>query len=329
MIKMPIHPRIDDQSELAYGMWSEGWKDVIGFEENYEVNHKCEVRNKKTCRILKSSKTYQLMLRKNGKYYHKYVYQLTLQAFFPHIPQNNRTCDHFDENHDNHDLNNLWWQTQSQQTIKSNQLRPRKSGPARSKPVEQWPYDNSPDSKKKETFVSVAEASRKTGVDQRGISRCAQRKRPTAGGFRWKYQETESQTDLPNEEWKSNDVLIAALRERNPKVKLENLHKVRISNLGRIQTTTGVKSKGIKNHDTCYRVYAKWSVHQLVWMVFGDGSPVPRANDKLMILHNDDLDKDEDGCVSNGIADLKLGTQSEMISYVRAKATKRSFAQIS
>jgi len=326
---MPIHPKIDDQSGLPYGPWIEEWKIVVGFE-NYEVNHKSEVRNKETERILKSNKSYQLVLRQNGKRHSKIVYQLALQTFFPHIPQNNRTCDHFDENHDNHDLNNLWWQTPSQQIIKSNQLRPRNSGPAASKPVEQWPYNNIPDAKKKETFVSVIEASRKTGVDRGNITKCLSGKLLSAGGFLWKFQELESQIDLPNEEWKSNDVLLAALQERNPKAKLENIKKVQISNLGRIQTINDIKTKGAIVYQTCYRMYAKWFVHQLVWMVFGDGRPVPRANDKLMILHNDDLEKDSEGCVSNAIVDLRLGTQSEnMKSHHRAKAKKRHFSQIS
>jgi len=325
---MPEHPKIDDQSGLAYGVWVEGWKDVVGFED-YEVDHKCEVRNKTTERILKSSKKYQLSLRKNGKNHNKLVYQLALQTFFPHIPQNNRTCDHIDENHDNHDLNNLWWQTPSQQTIKSNRLRPRNGGPAQSKPVEQWTC-NIPNSKKKETFVSINEASRKTRVRKRSISNCLLGKDLTAGGYRWKFQDVESQNDLPNEEWKSNDVLVSALHERNPKAKLENLKKVRISNLGRIQTINGIKTKGPKANDTCYRSYANWKVHQLVWMVFGDGSPVPNRTDKLVILHNDNLEKDAEGCVSNGIADLKLGTPSENSkSYHRAQAKKRIFSQMS
>ena len=39
------------------------------------------------------------------------------------------------------------------------------------------------------TYPSIAEASRDTGVLQTHISRCARGKRPSAGGFKWKYKD--------------------------------------------------------------------------------------------------------------------------------------------
>jgi hypothetical protein len=47
-------------------------------------------------------------------------------------------------------------------------------------------------------------------------------------------------------------------------------------------------------------------------------------------LHNDDLEKDDEGCVSNDIAHLRLGTRSQnMKSYFRARAKKRMISEIS
>ena len=38
------------------------------------------------------------------------------------------------------------------------------------------------------TYPSIADASRDTGILQTHISRCARGKRPSAGGFKWKYK---------------------------------------------------------------------------------------------------------------------------------------------
>lgn len=38
------------------------------------------------------------------------------------------------------------------------------------------------------TYPSIAEASRDTGILQTHISRCARGKRPSAGGYKWKYK---------------------------------------------------------------------------------------------------------------------------------------------
>jgi len=327
---MPIHPRIDDESGLAYGEWCEGWKDIAGFGDKYEINHECKVRNKTTGRILKLTKDNTVHLC-GAKSTNKYIYHLVLESFFPHIPRNGRTCDHFDENYKNNEINNLWWLTRSQQSVKSQKLRPRKSGPARSKPVEQWTLGNP--SIKIKTFESIIQASQQTGIHYGGIGECANKYRWSAGGFYWKYQELESQKDLEGEQWKTNKEVILLLQEkkRNKKLKIDNLNKVLVSNLGRIQTSKGIKTKGAREgRHSCYRTYGAVKVHQLVWAVWGDGRPVPKQGDDLVIMHNDEVEKDSEGCVSNAICHLKLGTHSENSkSHSRAKAKKRTFSSTS
>lgn len=324
-----IHPKIDDFCGLAYGVWYKCWKDVSGYEGRYEVNHVAEVRNKKTGNIVKPTKKHQVQLcGGQGNLVMKLVYHLAIEAFFPHIPRNGRTCDHIDENHHNHHINNLQWLTLSQQNIKTHQLQPRNNGPTRSKPVEQWTLETP--SAKVATFSSACEAERQTKIGHGGISNCARGRSSSAGGFRWQFQELESQKDLEGEIWDTNDMLVAALQKRRVKKKLENLKKVRVSNFGRIKDVLGRISKGTKDHDSCYREYEGWQVHQLVWIVWGDGRPVPKKGDTLEICHNDELEKDEDGCVDNGIKNLKLDTHSKnMQSYHQAKAKKRVFAEIS
>jgi len=194
--------------------------------------------------------------------------------------------------------------------------------------VEQWTLDTP--STKINTFSSSIEAERQTGIRNQRISGCTRGEEKTAGGFRWKYKELESQKDLKGEEWKSNFNLVMALCEKNPNKKVKNFKKVRVSNLGRIQTTKGIITRGTKEgQNGYYRIYARWRVHQLVWMMFGTGK-VPKKGDKLMILHNDEIEQDEEGCVSNAISNLRLDTQSEnQKSYNRAKAKKRMISETS
>lgn len=324
---MLIHPKIDDESGLAYGPWEEGWKDVSGYEQIYEVNHEAMVRNKKTGRILKPHLNRIKLSDGKGGVRKKPIYHIVLESFFPHIQRNGRTADHIDEIHNNHHISNLWWQTPRQQIIKSIQLQPRNhNAAALSKAVEQW--STKTPKVKLQTFVSSIEAERQTGISQSSISNCARGVSKTAGGFHWRFQ---IQKYLDGEKWGTNEALVAALQERNPKKKLKKLAQVRISNFGRVQTMQGIITKGSnENGEGGYRLYGGWRVHQLVWIVWGDGRPIPRAGEDLVIMHNDEIDKDEDKCVSNAITNLKLGTKSEnAVAYHRAKAKKRIFSKMS
>lgn len=325
---MPVHPKIDDFSKKPFGEWQERWYDIAFGKGNYQVNHLGEVRNKKkkTGKLLKLDTQYRVNLSDGqGNMSKKRVYHLALESIFSHIPRNGRTGDHIDENHHNNHISNLQWLTPSQQIIKSNQLKPRNHGPAQSKPVEQWTLGTP--STKVATFSSIMEAGRKTGILPGGISNCARGKKSSAGGFQWRFQELESQKDLEGEKWGTNDKLVAALEERDDKKKLENTEKVRISNLGRLKDALGRISKGTKHNDTCYRKYGGWQMHQLVWMVWGDGQPVPREGDKLVICHNDAIPRDEDGCASNAIEHLRIDTKRENTKeYYREKAKKRTFS---
>ena len=315
---MPIHPIIDDETKLAYGSWKKEWRDVIGFDK-YQVNYVSQVRNKQTQQVLKMDHRFRVKLHNaNGQEYRKYIYHLTLQTFFPHIPQNGRIVDHIDENHTNNYINNLQWLTRSQNSRKSNQLRPRNSGAARSKPVEQWSKDGVVRIRE---FKSTAEAGRETKIAHGNISVCARGIKPSAGGYVWKFKELESQQDLPNEKWETNDRLKELLM----------CHKTRISNLGRILTAKGIKTKGNKISGTSgHRMYRGYLVHQLVWVVWGDNRTVPKHGDELVICHDDRIPKDEDGCVLNAIDHLTLATQSEnVLGYLREKAKKRTYSSAS
>lgn len=311
---MPIHPIFDRASKLFYGFWTKGWRDIVGYEEIYEVNHISNVRNKKTRKILKPDADFRVRLTdKNGHRRMKKIYHLALQAFFPHIPQLGRGVDHIDEDHTYHYINNLQWMKSGPNASKSLRLRPRKNGMARSKPIEQWSKDGTVFIRE---FASACEATRETKIAQGHISNCANGESKSAGGYLWKYK---LQPDLPNEIWATHDRLQAFLK--NP--------KERISNMGRIMTAKGIKTKGSKVHGTKgHRKYANHYVHQLVWAVWGDERPVPKEGDSLVICHNDSIPRDEDDCVSNAIEHLRLDTHSENTrEWHREKAKKRKIRE--
>ena len=78
-----------------------------------------------------------------------------------------------------------------------------------------------------------------------------------------------------------------------------------------------------------YRRACHFKVHQLVWAAWGDRAPNPGE----FILHDDTQPLDEEGCYSNAIQHLRLGTQSENMkecwtvgakSYYDIKAQKAS-----
>jgi hypothetical protein len=313
-----MHPIFDRDSKLFYGFWTKGWRDVVGYEHLYEMNHMAHVRNKKTKNLLKLDQQAKVSVVKYGKARKIPVYHLVLISFFPHIPRNNRVCDHIDENRLNNCVNNLQWLSRSANSTKSLNLRPRNHAPATSKPVEQW-------SKDRATFIakynSAREAARITHISQGGISNCAVGRNHSAGGFFWKFEEVESQYDLPGEQWATNDTLRNMFS--NP--------KIRVSNMGRILTAQGIKTKGkIVKGTSGHREYEGQTVHKLVWVVWGDGRPLPKKGDTLVICHNDAIPRDKDGCVSNAIEHLRLDTQSEnMKEHYRTKAQKRTYTLMS
>lgn len=108
------------------------WKPIVGFEELYEVSTSGEVRsvdrefsyyNPRLCRYTprhiksKPMKTYDsiggykfISLRKDGKYYQRYVHRLVAQTFIDN-PENKPEVNHKDRNKHNNCVDNLEWVT--------------------------------------------------------------------------------------------------------------------------------------------------------------------------------------------------------------------------
>lgn len=122
---------------------TEEWKDVVGFENTYEISNLGKVRSKD--RIIKYSDgriihrksfikkpTYtqggypRIGLQVNGKLVMKFVHRLVAEAFIPN-PNNYPIINHKDEDKNNFQASNLEWCNYSYNTSYSNKGINRRS----------------------------------------------------------------------------------------------------------------------------------------------------------------------------------------------------------
>jgi hypothetical protein len=308
MSQNPLHP--------LYGPYTPGWKVCAGFPD-YEINEQSQVRRINTQNLLGSN--HIVTLSKNGKKHSIRVYKLCLLTFFPNvIPK--QTVDHIDECYTNHFVENLAYLSFAENTAKSNRLRKRSHAKV-CKPILQQNLQSQTIAK----FESSNAAEKATGIRSSNI-RQACRLSGTSGGFLWTYADADWHKDLPGEVWVTNTKVKNMLQQGGMG------EVIKVSNLGRIQTVTGIKTLGSKmSRNRKYRTYGSLPVHKLVWAAFGDRSPKKGE----FILHNDQQPLDAEGCVSNAFAHLRLGTQSENMkechdfgALSKKKSQKRTFSEM-
>ena len=286
----------------VYGVFQTGWKPCRDTQQCYplyEVNERCQVRNTDTKNILTPNKQARVGLYLDRKAKTRRIYQLCLASFFPNVTPK-ETIDHIDENHNNNTLTNLQWLTRHEQNVKSHKLKPRNSGPARSKRVQQLTLNGD----LVKVFDSTAEAGRVLSISPGNIASCAGGTQITYKGFKWQYEVMERDKDLPGEEWKTSEWLRAELKKRTDLLQ-RGIDKVRVSNMGRVHTAKGIKTKGTRDSSKPKnRNYNGIEVHQLVWWAFRTERP-PMG---LEICHDDTAPPDEDGCYTNALSTLRLDT---------------------
>lgn len=157
---------------------NENYKDIKDYEDLYEVSDTGLVRNKATGRILKLTRDkdgyLQVSLYKDGIRKTYRVHRLVAQAFIPN-PNNYSEVNHIDENKTNNNVENVEWCSRQYNNEYS-----------LSKPVCKYALDG----RLLNTYKSIKEASKQTGIAQGNICRCCRGKdgSMTAGGFIWKYR---------------------------------------------------------------------------------------------------------------------------------------------
>jgi len=167
------------------------WRDVVGYEEQYQVSSHGDVRRKKSGRPRKLTTTYAgylcVILCKNSKTQQIQTHRLVAQAFIPN-PDNLPIVNHKDESRDNNHYSNLEWCTYSYNSRYGSLKDRRKQYSGQAVPVRQYSLEGY----FIQDFVSTTEASRISGAMQSNIVYCCKGDRPTAGGYRWSYLDTSN-----------------------------------------------------------------------------------------------------------------------------------------
>lgn len=161
------------------------WKDIKGYEGLYKISSFGNIISKKrkgTNGIItqQNSKIGYLIvdLYKNSKRTTKYVHRLIAEHFIDN-PKKLPCINHKDGNKKNNNIKNLEWCDYGY----NNQHAYSIGLKTNCKTIKQIDLKTK---KEINTFFSMNEASRKTGVVQSSISLCCNGKYKTAGGYLWK-----------------------------------------------------------------------------------------------------------------------------------------------
>lgn len=185
----------------------EVWKDVSGFEGEYQVSNFGRIKSVGRTIITSNGKQYYLperilKLRKSDcgyirvglwkaqRAFYKSVHRLVAEAFIPN-PENKPQVNHKDGNKNNNKVSNLEWSTCSENLkhkfcvlgYKSWMFNKKGKDCAFSKIILQIK-----DGEVIAEFYGAAEAQRKTGIDNSSIHKACRHKYKTAGGYQWTYK---------------------------------------------------------------------------------------------------------------------------------------------
>lgn len=154
----------------------EEFRDVVGYEDLYEVSNEGRVRNKNTGKVRKPHKNsgyLVVILYKDGKQKNCLVHRLVAKAFISN-PNNYPQVNHIDENKLNNNVENLEWCSAQYNTEYS-----------QAKPVNQ--YDLSGNLLKR--YKSTREAERQTGINSGSISdSCSGKTKVVRDKYIFKYE---------------------------------------------------------------------------------------------------------------------------------------------
>lgn len=179
------------------------WKDIVGYENEYQINQFGEIRTLNDSPKLKkydvlkpqiskrNGYVYQ-MLYKNGKEKLLRVHRLVAMAFLPN-PNNLPQVNHKDGNKQNNSVDNLEWCEQSdnmKHAYKNGLQIPsenQRKAIINTNKLKQKKVCQIKDGKIINTFSGISEASRQTKISISCISRCCNLKRKSTNGYEWRF----------------------------------------------------------------------------------------------------------------------------------------------
>ena len=175
---------------------TEVWKPVVGRENAYEVSNLGRLRSidrivfgkhlkgkiLQECRDQHGYST--VILSYCGHRHSTRRHRLVAEAFIPN-PERKRDVNHLNGNKSDNRVENLEWTTHRENTDHA-----WGTGLTPHPPKEECrPIEKILEGKVIDTYLSIKEASEKTGVNSTSICKCCKGKRKSAGGFLWRYKE--------------------------------------------------------------------------------------------------------------------------------------------
>lgn len=169
----------------------EVWKNVVGYEDFYQISNYGRIRNKNG-HILKPSNTggYCHISLRYGRKKEVLIHRLVAEAFIPN-PFNYKYVNHKDENKLNNNFENLEWCTAKYNATYG------KGSLARNQRVIQYDLDGNA----LKFWDSIKEASDILEICRQGISSCCRNIKKTAGGYAWSYANIKN----VRHRWKESD----------------------------------------------------------------------------------------------------------------------------
>lgn len=285
-------------------MDDEEWR-PIEFNNTYHISNKGQVKNSKTNRILKNAnkKNYYTITLRNSESKqekHFFIHRLVATHFIPN-PENKPTVNHIDRDTKNNNVNNLEWNTLSEQQFhrysteesiefgyghqKKTIYRLDKNNndileeyPSITLAIK-WLYNNN--------YTNYSQFNENTLASLRSkILEQIKGKRNTVYGFKWKYAEDI----IENEEW----------REINPNI-VNNSKGYFASSYGRIKTPKGkISNIDVRTYATVNINNKTYYLHRIIAETF-----IPNTENKSVAIHIDG------NKLNNNMNNLKWATQSE------------------
>lgn len=164
---------------------AEVWKDIIGYEDLYQVSnlgnvkslyHRGTGKERFLSHQLKKSGYLRVKLCKDGKRKFYNIHRLVATSFIPN-PNNYPCVNHKNENKQDNRVENLEFCTVRYNNTYNN--RHLKAAEKKSIPVYCIELN--------QVFKSTVDASRITGINKGNINSCLKGRYKSAGGYHWQY----------------------------------------------------------------------------------------------------------------------------------------------